>query len=163
MLLLSVSTITKWGVRYNSSKVMEWKFGSKIGNWNLAFRYCDITSFIFTPTLFRLFWPYLEIWTSLYIIIYFITSVWYKFISLFLFHFFIHFLKWVILPLSLLHHHLLFPWLIHFNLPSVFSVLVRLFSLWSLRFPSGKIQWFLFNLPLFFVLSASSGTVGDTI
>lgn len=62
----------------------------------------------------------------------------------------IHFLKWVVFPFSLLQHHLRIPWLIHFNLPSVLFALVGLFSLWSVRFPSGKIQWFLFGLPFFF-------------
>jgi hypothetical protein len=77
--------------------------------------------------------------------------------------FIFHILKWAVFPLgiSLLLWHLQTPWLIHFNLPSVFFALVRLFSLWSGRFPSGKTQWFLFSLPFFFVLSASSGTVGD--
>lgn len=170
MLLLSGLKITKWGIRYKTCKAIEQNFDSdyqsKTGNSNLCpgCMWYHTSHFHYHSSGFFLnYYSISKYGQSLYSSFYLKTLFDINSFSHSVLLFMIHFLKWVVFLFSLLPHRLLISWLIHFNLPSVLFALVRLSSLWSVRFPSGKIQGFLFSLPLFFVLSASSGTVGDRI
>lgn len=168
MLLFRGFKITTWGIRYKTCKVIEQNFDSeyqsKTGNSSLPTGCMWYhTSHFHSHSLgfFKILSQNMD--NLSYYCFYFKTLFDKNFFSHSVLLFMIHFLKWVAFPFILLPHRLLISWLIHFNLPSVLLALVRLFSLWSVRFPSGKIQWFLFSLTLVFVLYASSGTVGDRI